>query len=462
MKLKIFIAVLFPLVSLAAFIAVSQVKSRAFAPAADFPREALVYVETEDLPALIRLWNESKFKEKYLASENFLDFKNRHLGLKLAGRWAEFNAATGFPIDSETVSGLAQNKAAIALYDIGKPEFVFIAPVSEEAFAASLFVRNQANFEAETLDDGTIVYRKAVEADRGRQKQELIFTGAKGRFILATSEKLLAQTLNNINGKAAKNRLIDEPSFQALSGSRDGKSETRGGTAATASVWINQAALNKNYYFNRYWLMSDVESLENIRAGSFVFSTEEGKLIERRRFLLNQTQPNPALIESAESLARLPENTAFYRLRAANNQAVDDAVRETILGGRSATTAGENTSRYYPSEDDFHEYSSVDYDSLNDNFDEMIDESGEEETATEAEAATVDFSKLLETAKPQSVLTFTEPRLLPAPLFAEFRRAAIFNLAAPGNFNRDSLEAAIEKNLAARVLISAPDVELKW
>ena len=47
----------------------------------------------------------------------------------------------------------------------------------------------------ETLENGTIVYRAKVEADRGRQKQELIFTNAKGRFVLATSEKLLAQTL---------------------------------------------------------------------------------------------------------------------------------------------------------------------------------------------------------------------------------------------------------------------------
>ncbi|HEX9961656.1 MAG TPA: hypothetical protein VGB00_12020, partial [Pyrinomonadaceae bacterium] len=281
MKLKVFITIL--LVSLAAFIAVSQIKSEAFAPAGDFPREALVYVQISDLPALARLWNESKFKEKYLASDNFGDFKNRHLGLKLASRWEEFNEATGFSIDLESVAGLAQNKAAIALYDIGKLEFVFIAPVPEEVFAASKFVRNQSNFEAETLDDGTIVYRKAVEADRGRQKQELIFTGAKGRFILATSEKLLAQTLNNINGKASKNRLIDEPSFKALS------EKTASGAA---TVWVNQAALNKDYYFKCYWLMSDVESLKNIRAGIFDFSIEEGKLIERRKFLLNQA-PNP-------------------------------------------------------------------------------------------------------------------------------------------------------------------------
>lgn len=452
MKLKFFIAVL--LVSVAAFIAVSQSKNEAFAPAEDFPREALVYVEISDLPAFIRLWNDSKFKEKYLASSNFTELKRRHLGLKLESRWEEFNEACGFAIDSETVSGLAQNKAAIALYDIGKLEFVFIAPVSDEIFAASRFVQNQANFEAETLADGSVIYRKSLEADRGQQKRELIFTHAKGRFILATSEKLLAQTLNNIGGgKALKNRLIDEPAFKALSEKT---------APQIATVWVNQAALNKDYYFKRYWLMSEIESLKNIRAGIFDFSTEDGKLIERRKFLLSQT-PNPAVIKSTESLAYLPENIPFYRLQAADNQTVDDAIRKTIFEARKDSTSDEESdSQYYPSYD-FNDFSrSVDYDRLSADFDETIDETADEEETAETSETVTDFSKFLQSAKPQAVLTFTEPRLLPAPLFVEFRRAAIFNLASPGAFNREAFESAIEKTIAAQVLISAPNAKLKW
>ncbi|MDQ3801657.1 MAG: hypothetical protein M3384_19715 [Acidobacteriota bacterium] len=454
MKLKIFIAV--PVIALAAFIAVSQIKNRPFAPAEDFPREALVYVQISDLPALARLWNESGFREKYLASENFHDFQTHHLGLKLHSRWQEFNEAAGFPVDLETVSALAQNKAAIALYDVGKLEFVFIAPISDEIFAASLFARNQANFEAQTLDDETTIYRKNVEADRGRQKQELIFTNAKGRFVLATSEKLLAQTLNNINGggKSAKNRLSDEPSFKALS--------ERTAAQQTATVWVNQAALNKDYYFNRYWLMSEVESLANIRAGIFDFSLEEGKLTERRKFLLNQPPPNqPAVIKSVQILAHLPENVPFYRLRGADNQTLDGAIRDTIFDARKDSANDETDSRHYASYD-YYDSSSVDYRSLNENFDETIDETEAETDTIETSEAVADLSKLLQSARPQTVLTFTEPRLLPAPLFAEFRRAAIFNLASPGDFDRDAFESAIEKNISARVLISAPDVKLRW
>jgi len=451
MKLKFFITVL--MVAAMAFIALSQIKRKAVTPAEDFPRAALVYVQIKDLPAFIKLWNESKLKEKYLESQNFHEFKNRHLGLKLASRWTEFSAASGFPIDLKTVGGLAQTSAAIALYDVGKLEFIFVAPVSDEILAATKFVQNQDKFEAETLDDGTIVYRAQVEADRGRQKQELIFTSLKGRFILATSEKLLAQTLDNINGKATKNRLSDEPSFRALSE----KIEPH-----AATVWINQTALNADYYFKRYWLMSDVENLKNIRAGIFDFSMEAGKLVERRKFLLNQTA-NVAAVEAAKAekmLALLPENIPFYRLQTAKNQTIDGAIRETIFDRRDSLVKAERRSHYYSSYD-YDDFSGDDYGYLSTEFDKAIDDTGEEETIETGET-NVDFAKLLQPANPQIVLTFTEPEVLPAPLFIEFRRAAIFHLAAPERFNPDSFEAAAGKILSAQMLISASDAPIKW
>jgi hypothetical protein len=451
MKLKLFITVL--IVAALAFIALSQIKRRAATPAEDFPREALVYVQIKDLPAFIKLWNESEFKQKYLESQNFIDFKNRHLGLKLARRWEEFNAASGFPIDLEAVGGLAQTSAAVALYDVGKLDFVFIAPVSDELFAATKFVRNQDKFEEETLDDGTIIYRAAVEADRGRQKQELIFTNLKGRFILATSERLLAQTIANINGKSAKNRLSSEPSFSALSE----KIEPH-----AATVWVNQTALNADYYFKRYWLMSDAENLKNIRAGIFDFSMEAGKLVEQRKFLLNQ----PASLSPVETakavtmLARLPENVPFYRLQAADSQSVDGAIRETIFDRRETFVKTRRSSHYYSSYN-YDDFSGDDYDYLDTKFDKAVDETDDEEIVENSETK-VDLAKLLQTANPQIVLTFARPEVLPAPLFVEFRRAAIFRLAAPARFNREAFEAATGKILSAPMLISAPDAPLNW
>ena len=452
MKLKIFISTfVFAAVALIAF---SRTNRQAFAPAEAFPRGALVYAQINNLPEFVKLWNESKFKEKYLTSENFRDFKNRHLGRKLASRWAEFNEASGFSLDLETVAGLAESRGAIALYDIGKLEFVFIAPLSNEIFTATKFVQNQHKFEQKTFADGTIIYRAAVEADRGRQKQELIFANVKERFILTTSEKLLMQTLNNIENKQAKNRLSDEPAFAALSK----KIEPH-----LATVWVNQKVLNDDYYFKRYWLMSKRENLKNLRAGIFDFEMQEGKLIERRRFLLNQIVKVPPVeaARAAEMLSLMPENIPFYRLRTANPETIDEAVKSTIFERRKPEKKQKTDGGlYFSSSDNYYDYFGG-YDSLGEQFDEAITDVVEDE-AIERRATEVDFSHLLQPANPKAILSYTALRLLPAPMFTQFDRVAIFSLTSPAEFNSAAFEAAIARKLSGQTTISSPDPQLQW
>src|SRR5262245_42332548 len=72
--------------------------------AGDFPRGPLVYAQFKDLPAMLKSWDESQLKERYLKSVNFGIMQNRHLPFKLVSRWEEFNEATGGAIDS-TVLG---------------------------------------------------------------------------------------------------------------------------------------------------------------------------------------------------------------------------------------------------------------------------------------------------------------------------------------------------------------------
>jgi hypothetical protein len=452
MKFKISISIL--VIAAVAFIALSQIKRKPFNAAEDFPRDALVYAQISDLPAMIKLWNESKLKQKYTASDNFRDLKNRHLGLKLASRWQEFSDASGFPIDFDALANLTENRAAIALYDVGKLEFVFIAPVSDAVFAATKFAQNQSNFSEETLEDGTTIYRAKVEADRGRQSQELIFTHVKGKFVLATSEKLLAQTLENINGGKSKNRLADEPSFRLVYE----KIEPH-----AATVWVNQAVLNNDYYFKRYWLMSDAENLKNIRAGIFDFEMQEGKFVERRKFLLDKPVESASIspAETGKMLSCLPADIPFYSLQGTNSKTIDEAIENTIFSRRQKETKRKRTRFPYFSSFDDDDYSYYNYDYLGEKYDEAIDEDVENEKIERREI-NIDYAKLLQAANPRAILTFTEPKVLPAPLFVEFRRAAIFRLALPASFNHALFESSLEKNLVDKVSISSPNLDLKW
>src|ERR1051326_3145795 len=58
-----------------------------YAFAADLPRGPIVYAQFNDLPALFHQWNDSKLKERYLASTNFTQFQDRHLATKIVERW---------------------------------------------------------------------------------------------------------------------------------------------------------------------------------------------------------------------------------------------------------------------------------------------------------------------------------------------------------------------------------------
>lgn len=452
--MKIKAAIVFVFLSAAAFAVFSA--KREFTPAGDLPKAAVVYAEFADLPAFLQLWEKSELKEKYLESENFDSLTQRRLGLKLASRWQEFNEAVGFPIDLETVGALAEKRAAIGIYDIGKLEFVFVAPVANEIYAATAFFQRKERFEEKILDDGTGVFSVNVHADRGRQMQQLLFTNVKGRFVLATSESLMLQTLNNINGAAKKNSLSDELSFKNLA---------QGSKANLVSVWVNQFALNKDYYFKRYWLMSDANKLKNIRAGIFDVSIEDKKIVERRRFLLEKSSNTAKLdpVEMRKLLTFVPENMAFYRLQKTDADASAKAIFDCVFDRK---IQAEKTGR----RDYFSDYSFYDYDDsaqrnyeyLSRKFDETIDETPGDNfaEAVENKSRNPNLQNVLRSAKPQSVLTLIEPKTLPVPLFAKFRRAAVFKTAVP--VNQTQFETAIAQAVRNRVSIPAAGVNLAW
>src|SRR5438045_3664408 len=73
------------------------------------------------------------------------------------------------------------------------------------------------DFAEVALPDGTTYFRREADVDSGRERQVLAFAYVRGRFVLATNERLLLRTLANIAGRAHRDRLADEPAFQTLS-----------------------------------------------------------------------------------------------------------------------------------------------------------------------------------------------------------------------------------------------------
>lgn len=450
-----------------------------FELASDFPRGAVVYAQFKDLPAALKQWDDSALKDRYLASVNYQKLWSRHLANKLFSRWEEFNAATGFSLDASVFAAIADNRAAIAVYDIGRLDLVLIAPLGDGKFAATQFFQSKDNFEEIKAADGTIYYLSDVEADKGRQKQQIGFAQLKGRFVLATNEKLLLRAIANIGGQVKKDRLSDEPSFQTL-----GKTVT----PHFMTVWVNQSALNDDWYFKRYWLMGAAADLKNIRAGMFDLELQSNRWIERREFLLDGKTMGAGAAVSKQSLQQIeriiPADAPFAQIRSAsgNQRAAVEMVRDALFDGkievakksRDWSWGRYDSSDFEVAAEDEEVYGYSRYSSLSYRYDLEVDDPDD---AGEGGAGEIDDAAMrlkgearvsaalrlaLQSARPQAAAKIAEPRAIDGPLFAEFRRAAIIALDNPALLERASLERAIASLAASRLMIAGASAKFEW
>ena len=444
--------------------------------ASDLPRGALVYAQSQNLPELIKLWEQSQLKERYLSSTNYQQLQHRHLALKLISRWQEFNDALGFPLDLAIIGSSTDGAAAVAVYDIGQLDLLFVAPISEEKVALTQFFKSKDQFEEMETEDGTPYYSQTVEADRGRQKQVLAFATVNGRFLLGTNEKLFLRALANIKSRATKDSIADDPIFKTL---------TRKVKPHFATIWVDQSRLNSDYYFKHYWLMQNVDELKSIRAGIFDLERQESKWIERREFLTTVPAVRSAMsvAELQRLYSRTPGDAPFVRFRSvANNSDLPGKIVRDTLFDSPVEQDSEASSWSWDSysSDDFYPVSDYSYDSydrysnLDDNYDKTIDdpydarvvervEPGRNPLAAEVERQFLTgLQNVLSPARPSAVAVATSPHGTKGPLFVEFRKVAIFNLQSPGNLRRELLEQTVAQGAEGRLTVVNSGSQPKW
>jgi len=450
----------------------------AYSLAGDLPRGALVYAQFQNLPELIKQWDQSQLKDRYLNSTNYQQLQHRHLALKLISRWEEFNNAVGFPIDLSAIGSSTDGAAAVGIYDIGQLDLLFVAPISDEKVALTQFFKSKDQFEETETSDGIAYYVQKVEADRGRQKQVLAFATLNGRFLLGTNEKLFLRALANIKSRATKDSIADDPAFKSLS---------QKVTPHFATVWVDQLRLNSDYYFKHYWLMQNVEELKNIRAGIFDLDRQESKWIERREFLTTARaeRRNSAMstAELRQLYSRTPDDAPFVKLQSLTNDSTTSGkvIRDTLLDSpveqdsstRSWSWNSYSSDDFYPiSDDDFDSYDRYAYldnsydTTINDPYDARITdrvEPGVNPMAAELEHQFLaGLQNVLSPARPSAVAVATTPHVTQGPLFAEFRRVAIFNLQSPGNLRRELLEQTVAQGAQSRLTVVNSGSQLEW
>ncbi|MGA3188174.1 MAG: hypothetical protein ABSF22_13800, partial [Bryobacteraceae bacterium] len=237
-----------------------------------FPSGALLYLEAKDFGALLADWNGSAEKRDWLASSNYETFSRSTLFLKLADAQTQFASAAGVPPDYSLLASVAGSNSAVAMYDIGKLEFLYVTHVP------SARAMNTALWKAR----GTYQTRHAGNADYFIKEDKTLhrvaaFAYTGDSLLLATKEDLIAGALQ-LMAREALPSVASEPWFtNSVQAAAPGPTDLR--------LIYNMTSLARTYQFRSYWVQANVPELRQFSAGLADLDRAPGELRERRVLL---------------------------------------------------------------------------------------------------------------------------------------------------------------------------------
>jgi hypothetical protein len=266
------------------------------------PSGALLCLQAKDLSGLLTDWNVSPQKQAWLGSSNYEVFSRSRLLLRLQDAGKQFATAAGLPPDMNFMSQVAGGESALALYDIGKLQFVYISRLpSANAMQNQLWL-TRAKFETRSAGGMTFYLRRNPESQR-----EVEFAVSDKYLLLATREDLMAGALQLLAG--GKGCATDaEPWFA--------QSVAAAGPVGDLRMVLNLEKIVSSPYFRSYWVQQNITSLRSYSAAvSDLFRS--GKEYREERVLLKKTSDpiSTSQGEAVSDLVRLvPEGTGMYEV----------------------------------------------------------------------------------------------------------------------------------------------------
>src|SRR5262249_22125571 len=156
---------------------------------------ALLYLQAKDFSSLLSDWNASPEKQQWLRSGNYQVFSRSRLLLRLRDAGNQFASAAGLPPDMNFLGQIAGRESALALYDIGKLQFLYITCLPSNSFPQSQLFQTRSKFETRNVGGTTFYLRRAPDSDR-----EVAFAVRGEYLLLSTREDLIANALQLMAG----------------------------------------------------------------------------------------------------------------------------------------------------------------------------------------------------------------------------------------------------------------------
>ena len=300
------------------------------------PAGPLLYLEAKNFSSLLSEWNASPQKRQWRKSDSYEVFSRSRLFLRLKGAGEQFASAAGLPAEMDFFPQIAGQRSALALYDIGKLQFLYITYLPSARSMETPLYQTRSKFEPRNAAGVDFYVRRDPDSER-----EVAFAVSGDYLLLATREDLVAGALQLMAGK--QDRTVERDPW--FSQSTSAAAET-----GDLRMVLNLQSLVPNGYFRTYWVQQNITDLSQYSAAvSDLFRS--GKEYREERVLIRKKEPDHGA--SAESLAAaadlsrlVPEGTGVYVTMANPRPDTCYALLETKILAPHLGTAP--TSRFAP------------------------------------------------------------------------------------------------------------------
>lgn len=297
------------------------------------PEGALVYIQGKDFAGLLQDWNSSPEKAQWIKSDNYSVFSNSRLFLRLSKASDEFAAAAGVPANMGFLNQAAGRESAIAIYDIGELQFLYVTRLSSGSFLQSTLWQSRNKFQSRTAAGVQFFTRSDPESSR-----VVAFAVAGDYLVLGTREDLVAGALELYSGSKGHNLTQEGWYTQALAAAPQ--------TSGDLRMVLHMEKVAVTPHFRTYWLPQNITEMQGYTAAvSDLY--REGAVYREERVLLpkKQSDDDAAMTQSAQAVTALlplvPKDFGFYQIRSTDAKASLAVLQEKILSPHFGAAATE-------------------------------------------------------------------------------------------------------------------------
>jgi hypothetical protein len=301
------------------FLGVAQIVPPRADTASLFPDNALLYIEARDFGGLLKDWTSSQEKLSWLKGDNYAAFSRSRLFQRLSQAQDEFSTAASLRPDTALLSSVAGTQSALALYDIGNLEFVYLTRMDSSQVAATPIWQVRDKFEQRTEGSAQFFLRQDQQTNR-----TAAFAARDGWLILATRADLIAGVLDRLQG-AHTHSLPDEPWYAEAMHKAAAKDDD-------LRMIVNLEKIVPTPYFRSYWVQRNITEMKQYRSALCeLHRTSQG--YREDRILLRKTAVDPAANGDVRSLLTLVPSDAVYAAAQSSpdRETALTALRENLL-----------------------------------------------------------------------------------------------------------------------------------